>query len=251
VSAGAVSGSAAGERPLAVAGTVPLAGFYLLHFATMGITLPFLPAYYRSLQLSGTEIGVLLAMSPLLALAAPLLWGHLADRTGRADRVLSTVALGTCLGFLPLVAVQRFGPLAVTCFAYAFFASSITTVIDSLTLRRVELAGGSYSRIRLFGSVGFVLSSTAFGVVVPELDVRVVWASLALMTCAFAWSLSIRARSAPSRALPPLAGLRLLREPDIAVLLASTVLHWIACAPSTARSPSTSPPWGCRPVWWA
>lgn len=214
-----------------VAGAVPLSGFYLLHFATIGVILPFLPVYYRSLHLSGSEIGLLLAMSPLLALLAPPLWGLLSDRSGRADRVLSVIALGSCLGFLPLVAVQRFGPLAATCFAYAFFASSTTTVIDSLTLRRVEVAGGSYSRIRLFGSVGFVLSSTAFGVMVSQVDARAVWVSLGLMALTFAWSLFIRSRSAPALAISPLAGLKLLRERDMAVLLASTALHWIACAP--------------------
>lgn len=210
---------------------MPLAGYYLLHFAAIGITLPFLPAFFRSLQLSGTEIGLLLAMNPLLAMLAPPLWGYLADRTGRSDRVLTGIALGACLGFVPLVALQRFGPLAAACAAYAFFASSISTVIDSLTLRRVEVEGGSFSRIRLFGSVGFVLSSTAFGVMVSEVDVRAVWVALGLMVSAFAWTFAIRSRTAPAPPSHPLGALKLLRERDVAVLLASTALHWIACAP--------------------
>ena len=214
-----------------VAGAVPLGGFYLVHFATVGITLPFLPAYLRSLQLSGTQIGVLLAMGPLLALLAPAFWGHLADRTGRPDRVLSVLALGACLGFLPLVALRQFVPLAAACATYAFFASSITTVIDSLALRRVEVTGESYSRIRLFGSVGFVLSSAAFGVLVSRVDVRAVWVALALMASAFAATFTIRARTAPAPAAHPLAALGLLRQRDVALLLASTALHWIACAP--------------------
>ena len=220
-------------RPAAaeVAGAVHLGGYYLLHFATVGIILPFLPAYYRSLGLSGAQIGVLLAMSPLLSMLAPPLWGHLADRTGRVDRVLSAVALGACLGFAPLLVVERYGLLAASCVAYAFFASSITTLIDSLTLRRVEVVGGSYSQIRLFGSVGFVASSTTYGLLVSQVDARAVWASLALMTGAFLWTLAIRTRTAPAPSMHPLAGLRLLRERDIAVLLASTALHWIASAP--------------------
>ncbi|HVE84834.1 MAG TPA: MFS transporter [Myxococcales bacterium] len=214
-----------------MAGLWPLTGYYLVHFSSVGVTLPFLPAYFRSLHLSGTQIGVLLAMSPLLALLAPPLWGHLADRTGRPDRVLSAVALGACLGFAPVLWLQGFGPLVAAYVVYSFFASSITTVIDSLTLRRVEVAGGSYSRIRLFGSVGFVISSTAFGVLVSQVDVRAVWVALALMLSAFACSLAIRTRTAPAPAAHPLAGLRLLRERDVALLLACTALHWIACAP--------------------
>jgi PPP family 3-phenylpropionic acid transporter len=214
-----------------VAGALPLSGYYLLHFTTVGITLPFLPAYYRSLHLSGAQIGWLLAMSPLLALLAPPLWGHLADRTGRADRVLSVIALGACLGFLPLVRARSFPLLIAACATYAFFASSVSILIDSLTLRRVDAVGGSFSRIRLFGSLGFVLSSTAFGLTVSEIDARAVWVPLGLMFAAFAWSLSLHSPSPPSPGASPLSGVRLLGQRDVAVLLAATALHWIACAP--------------------
>jgi len=214
-----------------VAGAVPLGGYYLIHFATVGIILPFLPAYYRSLQISPSQVGWLQAMSPLLMLLAPPMWGRLADRSGRADRVLSAVALGAGLGFLPLLWARAFPALLATAVAYAFSASSIPTLADSLTLRRVEVAGGSYSRLRLFGSIGFVLSTTAFGQMVSKVDARAVWVPLALMFAAFGWSLTLRARSTPADGVSPLAGLGLLRQRDIALLLACTALHWIASTP--------------------
>jgi MFS transporter, PPP family, 3-phenylpropionic acid transporter len=214
-----------------VAGAVPLGGYYLLHFATVGIILPFLPAWYRSLQLSRSQVGWLAAMSPLLILVAPPVWGRVADRSGRADRVLSIIALGAGLGFLPLLWARTFPALLATAVAYAFFVSSVPTMADSLTLRRVELVGGSYSRLRLFGSLGFVLSSTAFGLTVSAVDARAVWVPLALMFAAFGWSFSIRARSAPVDGISPLAGVGLLRQRDIALLLGCTALHWIASTP--------------------
>jgi PPP family 3-phenylpropionic acid transporter len=216
---------------VAVAGVVPLAGYYLLHFTVIGVTLPFLPAYFRSLGLSGTQIGLLLALQPLLALVAPPFWGHVADRTGRPDRVLSAIALGSVACFAPLLWLRRFDSLALAYAGYAFFASSMTMVIVSLTLHRVAATGESYARIRLFGSVGFVLSSAAFGALAPEVDRRVVMAALAMMGVTFAWSFVIRSRTAPSEGAHPLAGLSLLRHRDVAVLLACTCLHWIACAP--------------------
>src|SRR6185295_789258 len=123
------------------------------------------------------QIGALLAITPVLALLAPPFWGHLADRTGRADRVLSVLALGTCLSFLPLMVVRSFPAIAATCVAYSFFYSSITTVVDSLALQRVTSEGGSFSRLRLFGSVGFVVSTTLFGLAVSSVDGRVVLAA--------------------------------------------------------------------------
>lgn len=217
--------------PGPVAEAVPLAGFYLLHFTAIGITLPFLPAYLKSLDLSGTQVGLLLALYPLVAMVAPSLWGHLADRTGRPDRVLSVIALGSLACFAPLLWLRRFEALALAYAAYALFASSTTTVIDSLTLHRVSLTGESYARIRLFGSVGFVLSSTAFGALVLEVDGRVVAAAMSMLAAAFAWSLLVRSRTEPGPRAHPLAGLSLLRHRDVALLLGCCCLHWIACAP--------------------
>src|SRR6476620_892063 len=83
---------------------LPLAGYYLLYFGTVGLTLPFLPAYLRSLNFSGAQVGMVLALSPAMAMLGPPWWGALADRTGRPARVLRVISFGTALGFLPLLA---------------------------------------------------------------------------------------------------------------------------------------------------
>jgi PPP family 3-phenylpropionic acid transporter len=224
-------GQPVGAPGVRAAGVLPLIGFYVLYFASVGIVLPFLPAWLRSLGLAGWQIGVLLALNPGLALAAPPLWGYLADRFGRPDRILSVIAGGAVLGFAPLAMSSRFVALALALGTYAFFASSITTLLDSLALQRVGLHGGSYSRLRLFGSLGFVVSSTAFGLAVGAVDRRVVSVALALIAAYFAWSFTLKARAASLPARHPLTGLTLLRHRDLALVLAAACAHWIACAP--------------------
>lgn len=214
-----------------VASRASLAGFYFLLFGVVGITLPFLPAYLKSLSLSATEVGVLLALNPLMSLFAPPLWGHLADRTGQSGRILTVLALGALAGLAPIVAVDRFPALAATLMAYAFFSSAFTPLVDSLTLERVARMGGSYAHLRLFGSLGFVLSSFAFGLLVPRVDRTTVLVPVALLAALFLWSFTLRARATPGPGLHPLAGLRLLKHRDIRWLLAATGLHWLACAP--------------------
>lgn len=218
-------------NPPQVASRGALAGFYLLLFGAVGITLPFLPAYLKSLDLSATQVGSLLAISPLLSLLAPSFWGHLADRTGQTGRILTVLALGTLLCLSPLLWVERFAALAATFAAYAFFNSSFTPLVDSLALHRVALSGGSYAHLRLFGSLGFVLSTTAFGLLVPRVDRWAILVPLALFATLAAWSLTLHVRATPGTRLHPLTGLKLLRHPDLRWLLASTCLHWLACAP--------------------
>ncbi len=213
------------------AGLVPLSGFYFFYFGALGVTLPFLPAYLKSLSLSPSEIGVLLALSPLFSLFAPPLWGHLADWTGRGDVVLNVVSLGAGACFSLLLGANRFGPLLLAIAAYALFNSSITPLIDSLTLQRIALSGGSFARVRLFGSIGFVLSSSLFGMSVARIGRATVIVPLCLMAGYFAWSLGIRARSVSISPPGPLSGLRLLADRELVIFLAAASLHWVACAP--------------------
>lgn len=211
------------------AGAVPLVGFYFLYFGALGITLPFLPGYLRTLSLSATEVGVLLALQPSLALVAPLFWGNLADRTGRPDRVLSIVAVCAALAFAPLLLVERFAGIFAVLLVYAVFASSVTTLLDSIALHRVAERGGSYARIRLFGSLGFVASSAAFGWL-GGFDRRVVLFAFVLMAAYAAWSFAVRIppRFHEGERIPRRV---LLRNRDLALFLVTACLHWIACAP--------------------
>lgn len=218
--------------PPPAAGRTALVGFYLLYFGTVGITQPFLPAYLRSLALSTTEVGLLLALSPLASLVAPPLWGHLADRSGRLSSVLTLLALGAALCFAPLLSVERFPALVATLAAYACFASSITPMLDSLALNHVARTGGSFAHLRLFGSLGFILSATTFGLMVRTVDRSTILVGVTLLGLLAAWSLSLRSQASSGSRPHPLAGLRLLRDhKDLRWLLAATGLHWMACTP--------------------
>jgi PPP family 3-phenylpropionic acid transporter len=218
--------------PPQVAGRVPLAGFYLLYFSTVGITQPFLPAYLRSLQLSTPQVGLLLALFPLASLLAPPLWGHLADRTGHLGAVLTALVTCAALCFVPLLRVDGLLAVAATLGAYACFASSITPMVDSLALNHVAQKGGSFAYLRLFGSLGFILSTTTFGLLVRQVDRSTVLVALTLLVILAAWSFTLRSRTPPGPTPHPLAGLRLLRDnKDLRWLLAATCLHWMACTP--------------------
>ncbi|HZH14364.1 MAG TPA: MFS transporter [Archangium sp.] len=219
--------------PLQATGRLPLIGVYALYFSITGIVLPFLPAYLKSLTLSVSQVGLLLSLSPLLSLGAPHFWGHLADRTGRPNRVLNLVCCGACVGFIPLIFVDRFPTLVVSLAAYAFFASSISPLLDTLALQHIARTGGSYSHLRLFGSLGFVLSSTLFGFTVDSVGRATVVTALVLLTALALWSFTLRDAGAPPAQVPvhPLAGLQLLADRELRWLLAACALHWIACAP--------------------
>lgn len=210
---------------------LPIVGFYLLYFGAIGVTLPFFPAYLKSLDLTASEVGVLLAIGPALALVGPPLWGRLADRSRRHDRVLRILATGAALGFAPLLVARAFWALFATLFLFAIFASSVTTVLDTLALRRVEAVGGSYGRLRMFGSLGFVVSSVLFGLAVDRVGLPTVAVPLGLLVAAWAWTFTLRAPPTGGSAPSTRGGFRQLAHRDLVILLAASSLHWLACAP--------------------
>ena len=80
-------------------GSATLALFWFLYFGALGIFLPYYGLYLReNAGLSGTEVGAVMAMLPLVGMFSQLFWGQIADRTGARTAVLGLVTVGTAVG---------------------------------------------------------------------------------------------------------------------------------------------------------
>src|SRR5690349_24975547 len=76
--------------------SIPLTLFWFVYFGSLGIFFPYFSLYLReNAGLTGTEVGVILAISPLVGMVAQPFWGQLADRTGKRGRLLVLLTLGT------------------------------------------------------------------------------------------------------------------------------------------------------------
>ena len=209
--------------------------YYLLFFMFVGVTLPFLPVYYQSLGIKPSDIGLLLSVGPVFSLVAPPLWGQLADRSGRPGVVLLGLSLGSLVGFGLLLSVTSFQGVLLALAVFASFNAATTTVLDSLALAHVERHGGTFARLRTFGSVGFVASTLAFGFGVDVVDRRVVVVALALIGAYTVWAFFTLARAPATRREGPAADLAgavsLVRNPQVGWLLVASAAHWVASAP--------------------
>ena len=214
--------------------------FYFFFFQSVAINMAYMPSHLRALGMPGREISAALAVAPILSLAVPLGWAWLADRTRRHDRVLRIVACGAWLGFSPLVlvrgpAARSFSVILAGYLAYAVFAVGMGGLADALAVVRVR-AGAIYGRLRLWGSVGFVIAAVATGAAIGALHADLAGPLIPLamwLALGAAFVAATRLRGAREEATRPHAAdfRALLRAPGLRLLLLAGALHWACMTP--------------------
>ena len=144
--------------------TLRLAAFYFLFFAIAGAALPFLPVYLQSHGYDAADIGAMLAVGTATKILAPNLWAWWGDRQGTRMRVVRVGICGALVTFsLLLIVDNSFWVLAITLASYNFFWNGVLPQFEVITLQHLAAAEANYGKIRLWGSVGFVLAVLAVG----------------------------------------------------------------------------------------
>jgi PPP family 3-phenylpropionic acid transporter len=140
-----------------------LSGFYFFYFAILGAFLPYWPLYLQGAGYDPTRIGWVMAILPATKVVSPSLWGWLADRTGRTLRVIRWTAFLSLGSFVAVFGAEDFIRLAAVMAAFTFFWNATLPLFETLTLGHLHGDAGRYSRIRLWGSVGFIVTVMAVG----------------------------------------------------------------------------------------
>lgn len=142
----------------------PLALFWFLYFSGLGIFFPYFTLYlHENAELDGTQVGMVLAMLPLVGIVSQPLWGYIADRTGARVAILVLVTAGAAVGFAALTPVHSFrGILAATALLSAF-GSGVVPVSLSVTFAALRGEGPrAFGMIRVWGTIGFLITVAGY-----------------------------------------------------------------------------------------
>ncbi|MEH6566094.1 MAG: MFS transporter [Halopseudomonas sp.] len=145
-----------------------LSGFYFSYFALLGGVAPFLALYFESLGFSAARIGELVAIPMLMRCLAPNLWGWLGDATGQRLLIVRFGALCTALCFAAIFYRQDYWWLAGVMALHSFFWHAILPQFEAITLGHLREQASRYSQVRLWGSVGFILTVVLLGEVLER-----------------------------------------------------------------------------------
>jgi PPP family 3-phenylpropionic acid transporter len=167
--------------------------FYFLTFFGFGSLFPLLSVYLKdSIGLSGTEIGTIMSISPIVMIFVQPIWGMVSDYTRKPVTVLASALLSTALIGLIYSSVHQYGWLLVMAAFLAFTQSAVVPLSDSITLNYVQKTKGSYGSIRLWGAIGFALSVLVGGWLSERFSIGIifyVFAFILLLSALLAWRL--------------------------------------------------------------
>lgn len=140
-----------------------LSGFYIIFFIVGGISLPFWPVWLASKGLDKDQIGLALAIPAWMRVVGSLFWARMAPYYPSYRLLLANLAILSLLSYgLFAIVASVWWVMAVSALC-AFFFTPISPFSDYLTLHYAKSHSLDYGRIRLWGSLSFMMTAFCSG----------------------------------------------------------------------------------------
>ncbi|MFO7167472.1 MAG: MFS transporter [Chloroflexota bacterium] len=212
--------------------TLWMAGVYFAFYAGIACWGPYIVLYYQRLGLSGAEIGVLNAVTPLgMAFLSPI-WGSLADSRNAHRLILRLALLTTAAVALLLTVATSFWQILPLILLLALVGTTASPLIDSYAVTIGARHGISFGQLRVWGSISYTLVVWLIGVAMGgEVSplFLICYAITLGLTCLT--TLGLPARRQPSVPDRWRGAAEMLRRPDMRVLLLVVFLLAISTSP--------------------
>lgn len=144
--------------------TLSFKAFYLIYLGAIGAFVPYINTYLeKSAGLSGSQIGLITAISLVLGVCIIPIWGIVGDKTKKYNALLkfSIMASLVVLYFYYKAAVY---PAIVICaIALEIARLGAMPMADTMATNYCHKTNGNYGSIRGMGSLGYMLAGVAVG----------------------------------------------------------------------------------------
>ena len=173
-----------------------LSGFYFAYFGFVGAFTPFWTLYLKSLAFNAFQIAVLMSLFQVARSFSPGLWGWVADHRGHRVPIIRFLAGASLLAYIGVFCGTSFYWLFAVMLTLSFFWSASLPLIEAVTLGHLGERFDRYGRIRLWGSIGFIVAVIGLGYALQHLGMMaLLWVILLLL--AIVWALSWRLSDPP------------------------------------------------------
>src|SRR5215212_55518 len=140
-----------------------LGSFYFVYFLMLGGVAPYFSLYLRKLGFSGIEIATLLALMPLARVVAPPAWAWIADHQGKRRPLVRMTTAAAALACAGLLIATTYAWLFIVIVVLNVFWCAALPLVEATTMGHLAGRLGDYGRIRVWGSVSFMISVIVLG----------------------------------------------------------------------------------------
>ena len=165
-------------------------------------------------------------------IVAPYLWSWLADKTGRCLRLICITTLFSMLFFAGFLYRHDYQWVAMVTVAFSFFWNATLPQFEAATMLHLKSEPERYSRIRLWGSVGFIIAVLGIGRFLDEFGIDYLpWIITALL--AGNWLMALVTPEAPSTHIGAVVGsvFHVLFKPELLAFFVVYMLLQVAHGP--------------------
>lgn len=138
--------------------------FYFIYLGAIGSFMPFINVYLeKSAGLSGSQIGLITALSLILGVCVIPIWGVVGDKTKKYNALLRFSLAGT-LVMVALYYKSATYPMIMLCsIGLEMLRLGTMPLADTLATNYCHETSANYGSIRGMGSLGYMLVSMAVG----------------------------------------------------------------------------------------
>lgn len=136
---------------------------YFVYFGILGLYLPYFNLYCYHLGFSGAQIGTLSGIRSATLVLFPFVWGALADRYHRRKSIYLLCNLTAAAIWCGYLVTTSFAPMLVIAVAYGIFFAPLISFLEAYAMDLLGKDKKAYGRVRVWGSVSFILVVTLMG----------------------------------------------------------------------------------------
>jgi PPP family 3-phenylpropionic acid transporter len=210
-----------------------LSGFYFFYFATVGSFIPYWSLYLKHVGFNADAIGELSALLISTKIISPNLWGWIADKTGKSLRIIRLAAFFAGFLFTGFLFFHGYRWFAVITLSFSFFWNAALPQFEAVTLQHVKTEPHRYSRIRLWGSVGFIIAVLGVGRLLDEWGIDDM-PFIVITLLVFMWLVSLitpDAQRSPVHHSEAVGLLDILKKPEVIAFVLVSLLVQLAHSP--------------------
>jgi PPP family 3-phenylpropionic acid transporter len=158
-----------------------LSSNYFFYFAILGLVSPYLSIFLDSKGFNSVELGEIFAILTAMKIIAPSMWAILADKTGQQLLIIRLGALFALISFFMLFWLDSYWPISFSLAMFSLFWTAILPQLEVFTLKSVRRSSKIYARIRLWGSIGFIVLAMIAGQIMEMFSIEAFPTSFATM----------------------------------------------------------------------